>query len=334
VDGAPLPVGLIGLGKHGARYLTHIRDDVPELRVVAVSRRAEAEGRAVAAELGARFHHDLRDLIADPAVRAVIAAAPPSENAAIVEGCIRSGKPLLVEKPFAIGADEAFRLRDLVEQSGLPCLMAQTLRFSGVVQAVRELLPEVGEIGQIALGQTFEPTRLDWLDDPRSSGGGNILHTGVHMFDLLRYLTGGEVWDVACVLEAVHTRRTEDTFAAGMAIHVGGPAESRRAVLAAVYGSRATQSRTGEVRIVGESGQIVADHVHRHVALVKDWRWSALPDAPAVPTVREVLRRFRPVAEGAMAPPVTVRDGAAAVAIADACYRSAETGRRVAVRTA
>jgi predicted dehydrogenase len=45
-----------------------------------------------------------------------------------------------------------------------------------------------------------------------------------------------------------------------------------------------------------------------------------------------VLRAFRPVAERDLAPPVTVRDGAAAVAIADACYRSAESGQRVAVR--
>lgn len=324
-----LPIGLIGLGKHGSRYLAHLRREVPELAVAAVCRRDEAAGRALAAEIGARFHREARELIADPAVRAVIAAAPPTGNAAIVEACVREQKPLLIEKPFAIDAEAAFRQRDLIESSGLPCLMGQTLRLSGVVQAVRALLPELGRLTQLVMTQSFEATRLAWLDDPAVSGGGNILHTGVHKFDLARYLTRGEVLDAACLVEQVNTRRTEDSFAASLRVSAGdGPA-----ILTAVAASRATDSRAGEIRVVGERAQVIADHVHRELALVRGSTWTSLPKPDDVPTVREILRLFVPVAEGRMAPPITVRDGAAAVAIADACYRSAETGRRVAVRT-
>jgi myo-inositol 2-dehydrogenase / D-chiro-inositol 1-dehydrogenase len=332
---APLPVGLIGLGKHGARYLAHIRSDVPELRVVAVSRRDRRAGEALASELGGRFHGDPCALIADPVVRAVISVAPPRENAAIVQACVRERKPLLIEKPFATSVDDAFRLRDQLETSGVPCLMAQTLRFSGVVRAVRAVLAEIGPASEVVLGQSFEPTRLAWLDDPSSSGGGNILHTGVHMFDLLRDLTGGEVREVSCVLASVTTTRTEDSFAASMTIDPpGGDSDGTpRPLLAGVYGSRATESRSGEIRVIGRRGQIVADHVHRRIAIVRGWSETALPPPPDVPTVREVLRLFLPVAEGRLVPPVTARDGAAAVAIADACYRSAESGRRTEVRT-
>jgi len=274
-------------------------------------------------------------------VHAIAASGPnnavpaPSANPAIVAACVRERKPLLIEKPFAASADEAFRLRDLVEESGLPCLMAQTLRFSGVVRAVRELLPEIGPPSGVVLGKSFEPTRLAWLDDPGQSGGGNILHTGVHMFDLLRVLSGGEVGDVACLLERVTTKRTEDSFVASMAVHFPDrpTGEGAGPLLASVYGSRATDSRSGEIRVIGARGQIVADDIHRRVAVIRGWRIEPRSDPPAVPTVREVLKLFRPIAEGKLAAPVTVRDGAAAVAIADACYRSAESGRRVAVRT-
>ena len=39
-----LRVGIIGIGKHGQRYAKHIREDVDELELVAVSRRDAGEG--------------------------------------------------------------------------------------------------------------------------------------------------------------------------------------------------------------------------------------------------------------------------------------------------
>ena len=52
---SPFPVGLIGAGKHGQRYLQHIRADTPELRLVALSRHDAMRGAAQASELGCRF---------------------------------------------------------------------------------------------------------------------------------------------------------------------------------------------------------------------------------------------------------------------------------------
>ena len=328
VGAAPLPIGLIGLGKHGLRYLTHIREDVPGFRLAAVSRRDREAGEKIAREAGARYHRDPRDLIADREVAAVVAAVPPSEHPEIVAAAVRERKPLLIEKPFAANLETALALEDLIESAGLPCLVGQTLRFSGVVQAVRGLVERIGRLHQLVLTQSFEPTRLGWLDDPRSSGGGNILHTGVHEFDLLRYLTGGEAIEATCFVERVTTQLTEDSFSAAISIDAGGATT----ILAAVAGSRATRSRAGEIRLVGEHGQIVADHVLREVAIVEDRRSTVLPRPADVPTVREALRVFHDVAEGRIASPITPRDGVRAVAIADACYRSAASGCREKVR--
>lgn len=322
-----LPVGLIGLGKHGERYLTHIRRDVPELRVAALCRRDAARGRAVAEEVGAVFHADAEELIADPRVAAVIAVVPPVEHARIVAAAAREGKPLLIEKPFAMTVESGIRQRDALAARGVPCLVAHTLRYSPVVREVARLAPTLGRLSQAVLGQSFEPTRLGWLDDPVHSGGGNILHTGVHMFDLLRHLTGGEVTSILCTVERVTTRRTEDSFVAAMEVDLGsGPA-----LLAAVAGSRATRSRYGEIRLIGERGQLFADHVHGRVVHIEDRRATTVAEPPDAPTVLGVLREFVQVARGAAAPSITCDDGLAAVAIAEACYRSAATGRRAAV---
>ena len=57
---APLPVGLIGAGKHGVRYLNHIRADVPELRLAALSRHDVERGATQAHDLGVPFLADWR----------------------------------------------------------------------------------------------------------------------------------------------------------------------------------------------------------------------------------------------------------------------------------
>src|SRR5690348_16723765 len=40
----PVGVGVIGAGKHGARYVSHLRADVPGLRLAALSRRDAVAG--------------------------------------------------------------------------------------------------------------------------------------------------------------------------------------------------------------------------------------------------------------------------------------------------
>lgn len=324
---AALPVGLIGLGKHGVRYLTHLRGDVPGLRLAALCRKDVTQGRALAGELGVAFHADAEELIADPGVRAVIAVVPPIEHARIVAAVARERKPLLLEKPFAIDLKSGIRQRELLAESAVPCLVAHTLRYSPVVRTLRRHAPELGRLHQMVLGQSFEPTRLGWLDDPRHAGGGNILHTGVHMFDLLRHLSGGEVATVSCHTARVTTRQTEDSFTASMSVvfDAGPP------LLAAVAGARTTRSRYGEIRLIGENGQLAADHVHGRVARIVDRHETVLATHADEPTVLAALQEFAQVASGGAGATITPDDGLAAVAIAAACYRSAASGRAVAV---
>ena len=320
-----LRLGLIGAGKHGARYLTHAQRDVPGLALTALCRQDAEAGAAPAAEAGARFCPSLEELIAAPAVDAVVAVVPPVLHPRVVRACIAARKPLLLEKPLAIDAATACQMRDALAAAGLPGLVAHTLRWSAVVRRVRELAPGLGRLHQIVIGQSFEPSRLDWLDDPARSGGGNVLHTGVHGFDLVRHLTGGEVRAVFCRTERILTSGTEDLFSALLEVEVGAGA----ALHALGSAARTTRARYGEIRLIGEAGQIAADHVLGRVERLVDHRVVQTESLADAPTVAAVLRDFVAlVVEGAPAP-VTAADGAAAVAIAEACYRSARTGARV-----
>ena len=104
-------------------------------------------------------------------------------------------------------------------------------------------------------------------------------------------------------------------------------------ITGAVMGSRATQSRSGLIELCGERGQLVGDHTHGFAYELKRYEQIPLSVVPPVPTVREVLKAFVESLKRGTPPPITVDDGLKAVAIAEACYRSAATGKPVEVES-
>lgn len=321
-----LGVGLIGVGKHGARYAAHLRTDVPGLSLVALARRDTIAGAEQARALGCCFHADWRSLVADPAVEAVVVVVPPTLHPEIVAAVAAARKALLLEKPLATTGAAARAIVETVRRAGVPCLMGHTLRWNGVVEAIRTTLGSLGTIQALVLNQRFEPSPLAWLDDPAVAGGGILLHTGVHSFDLVRYLTGREVVRVWCRAAAVVTRRTEDNFTALLEL-----AESP--ALVAVNGSRSTRGRSGLIDLAGTEGQVVGDHVLGFAYRVQGIERTPLGLPEAVPTVREALRAFARLVLDGVPPRARIEDGARAVLIAEACLTSAASGLPATVET-
>ena len=313
---APLGLGLIGAGKHGLRYARHIVDDLPEARLVALCRRDREEGERAAASFDCAWTADFRRLIEDPRVDAVVAAVPPTLNLAIAEAAARANKPLLLEKPLAASVAEGRRIRDLVIDRGLRCMVAHTLRFNGVVRVLRAHLHEIVPLQTMVLTQRFEPSELPWLDRRAESGGGIALHTGVHSFDLLYHLSGHEVGRVWGMVDGLFTRETEDMFS--LLFQMRGAR-----VHGSVSGSRTTLGRNGFIELGGERGQLVGDHVHGVAHLLRGRERTPLPVEAGVPTVREAAQAFVTAVRTAAPFPITVEDGLRAVVVADACYRSA-----------
>ena len=309
-------MGLIGVGKHGSRYAKHIVEDIPQAELVAVCRRDRQAGEQAASLYGCRYYAEYHHLLDDPCVDAVAVAVPPVLHMAIITTACHAGKHVLIEKPLAVSVVEAHRIRDLIAASQVRCMVAHTLRFNTVVQTLKAHLPEIAPLHSLYLSQRFEPSPLAWLDHKAESGGGIILHTGVHSFDLLRFLTGDEVTQVWCQMNRVFTTETEDNFL--MMCRMRDPL-----LQGAITGSRSTQSRSGLIELSGQNGQLLGDHTHGFAYLVKGLERMPLQVGPPVPTVREVLTAFVEGLQHDTAFPITVEDGLRAVAIAEACYRSA-----------
>ena len=315
---APLGVGVIGLGRHGMRYVRHLLEPLPEARLVAVSRRDVDQGTALAAEHSLRFYPDFRDLIADRDVHAVIVVTPPRWTRDICFEAVRWKKPLLIEKPLAIHGTDARAMVDAAAAAGVPLMTAHTVRFETAVTALHEQLETVGARRYLVLSNRVEP-HPELMQNAQDYGGrGVLLETGIHLLDLIRFLTGEEVVEVSCRME-----RSEP----------GGPEQRALASLrttgnlwCVLDSSRVTGGRVSRAEWIGEQGQIAGDWIHHRLWRItsrdrmEEWRLENRP------TLTTVLRLFLHALERGAPMPVTGLDGQRAVEIADACYRSEEAG--------
>jgi len=318
-----LRIGLAGLGVHGGRYARHLlQGDVAGARLTAVCRNDERAGREYAAQHGLEFVLHPEDLAEHPRVDAVILALPPDLHPAAAEACLSRGRPLLVEKPLAPDVARASRLRDRVRETGTPLLVGQSLRWDPIVERLHAKRESIGELRMLALNQRFEPSGRPWIDRPGC--GGLFLNTGVHGFDLLRHLSGAEPVSVWAESRNAVTSATEDEFVATLRFEPGG-------LLAVMDNARSTDSRSGRIELVGATGQLWGDHVHRTLQRVVGREATDLGPVPEIPTLPRVVQTFVDCLAADRPMPVTVDDGLAAVEMVEAGLRSAAEGRAVRI---
>ena len=139
-------VAVAGLGPWGANLarnfnelarLAWVCDPSPE--------RLEA---AAARYPAARATSSFDELLADDAVEAVVVATPVPTHAELARRALAAGKHVFVEKPMALGAEDAEALVALAEERGLALLPGHLLLYHPGVLKLKELV-DAGELGQV-----------------------------------------------------------------------------------------------------------------------------------------------------------------------------------------
>jgi predicted dehydrogenase len=317
-----IKIGIIGTGRHGSRYASHIMHDIPGLELAAICRRS-SEGQKQAEKWNLCCHGDWRDLIANPEVDAVIAATPPYINLAIAESCVKERKPLLIEKPLALNQTESSRIVDMFRSAQLPLTVGHILRFNATIKSLRQELSRVGTVFLFSAHHRLEKMQQDWIDNPDLSGGGVILHNAVHLFDALRFITGREVVRIRSSMFSRHTSRVEDLFTAQVEMEGG--------LVGIVDSGNVSESRSGRYEFIGSDGQLQADQVQGFIEFVQGTTIERLPMDKPAPTIIPLLHAWRDYLKGNGPNPVTGEDGLAAIRICDACRQSALEDRWIEI---
>jgi len=314
----PLRIGLIGVGRHGSRYIHHLQHDLPGASLAALCRKRIGEGLPSLSTTAIPIYGDYRSLIADPTVEAIVVVTPPSLCPEICLAAVKAGKPILIEKPLAPTGRDARAMVQAAEEAGVLLMTAQTLRFDSTILFLKDHLPEIGRIRYATLTSRIETKASTPVQVPIPEQRGALLEFGVHLLDVVPFLTGDQIIDVRCELDQLPSIAPET-----MAIVQAQTTSGLRCVMDI---ARVAAGRVGRTEWVGTHGQLAADWVHHRVTgVIGDTgpqEWVIQPQQ----TILATLQAFVYAIETKTPPPITGRDGCCAVEAADACYRSAEQG--------
>jgi predicted dehydrogenase len=314
----PLRIGLIGAGRHGSRYIHHILHDLPGVSLAALCRKRIEEGLPTLPKTEIPVYGDYRALIADPAVEAVVVVTPPSLCPEICFEAVKARKPILIEKPLAPTGREARAMVTAAEEAGLLLMTAQTLRFDSAILVLKDHLPEIGRLRYAAFTSRIETKASAHVRSPILGQRGALLEFGIHLLDMVPFLTSQEIVAVRCELDQLPSV-APDTMAIVQAQTVSG-------LQCVLDIARVVAGRVARTEWVGTQGQIAADWYHQRVSgIIGDTaplEWAVRPQQ----TILATLRAFVHAIKTNSPPPITGRDGCRAVEVADACYRSAELG--------
>ncbi len=243
--------GILGTGAIAQQFARGLRA-LPEARLVAVgSRTAESAERFGQAFDIPRRHADYRALAEDADVDVIYIATPHPFHAENALLCLRAGKAVLCEKPFALNAMEARTVIVEARQRRLFLMEAMWMRYLPAIVQVRRWIAD-GVIGEVRMVMAdfgfraaFDPHSR--LLDP-ALGGGALLDVGIYPISLASMVLG----QPARVMGLAHLGATGvDEQSA----YIFEYAQGQLAVL-----SSAVQTATPtEARILGTEGAI---HIH------------------------------------------------------------------------
>lgn len=312
---------MIGCGRQGSRYAEAIARDVPEAGLLAVHRRSQAEAEKTAAEYGAGHgFSDYRSLLSLPGLDAVVIATPNSSHLEIALEAAEAGKHMLVEKPLARSVEEAGLIVSAARRQGVKLMVGHSFRYHPMTTIPLELLPSIGDVYLCAMSKRQQPAP-GWRLDPEERGG-VVMDLGVHLFDLAAFTLGKRVKGVYCVAHSISQTPVEDLFTA--ALELDGAA-------ALLDANTVSSCRVDKMEFSGREGHIISDRYGREVLLVnRDGRRKIAMEGPDH-TLHLLVRDFVKAIIEDGEPTITGEDGLEAVRVAEACYRSSETGRRVPV---
>ena len=198
-----LQLGIIGAGRIGRVHVQSLRTlDGVRLNALADPFLPE-ETAAWAKEQGAaQVTKDYREILADPAIDAVLICSSTDTHAPISLEALAAGKHVFCEKPIDHDLDRIHAVMDAVERTGLCYQVGFNRRFDHNFRAVRQAVA-AGKIGTPQLikitSRDPEPPGPDYI---RVSGG-LFMDMMIHDFDMVRYLAGcnaAELYAEAAVL--------------------------------------------------------------------------------------------------------------------------------------
>jgi len=339
----PTRIAFVGCGSHSTGSLYPMLHRIREIDLVAVVDEVEERRTSAQRRFGARqAYASVAEMLDREAPEGVCIVGPPQMHYEVGLEVLARGIPIFVEKPSAIDFDHAWRLAEAAREAKTFGMTAFMKRFATAYEKAKEitLSPEFGPVSMVSIRYTHGAYSLLWGLEPEALCC--LVGNQCHAFDLARYFGGdvNEVYAKMCDLgEGCFT------FAITVGFENGA---------VGLLNSSATDDSGWRIReSLDVSGRLcsvdVEDMINLKYRPPEDWDldlrrqgWRqgmyALPHAVgygkggAYLGFEGELRHFAECIRDGGSPKSSLYDGAAALAIGEAVWESAHSGKPVTPR--
>jgi predicted dehydrogenase len=187
---------MVGLGWWGQTLVKSVQGKSDLIRFARGVTLEPELARDFAAEMTIELGTSYEDVLADPAIDAVVLATPHTKHRAHVEAAAAAGKHIYCEKPFALTKADAQAALDVVSQAGITIAVGHHFRLMPSMRALSELMAS-GAFGTIM--HVEGNYSHDWLADypadswrlaREESRAGGMTGMGIHVLDCFRDVAG------------------------------------------------------------------------------------------------------------------------------------------------
>ncbi|MBP0485107.1 inositol 2-dehydrogenase [Sagittula salina] len=324
-----IKVGLLGAGRIAGVHATAITAN-PDSTLAAVSDFYPENAEKLAQQYGSTAR-TTDEIISDPEIDVVLIATSTDTHSDLIEQATQAGKAVLCEKPVDLSLERARECQANAAKSGKPVMIGFNRRFDPNFAAVKQAL-DAGEIGKTEM---LAITSYDPAPPPIAYikvSGGIFRDMMIHDFDMANFLMGAAPVTVSavgsCLVDKEIGEAGDFDTAAVTLTYADGRIATIRNTRRAGYGDQ-------RVEVQGSDGMLQVGNLVENLVTK-----STANGVTSAKPVLFFLERYMPAyaAEwnafveaykngGQM--PVTLDDGVAALAMAEAATRSAKSGQPV-----
>ena len=254
-------IAIIGPGKIAGNQLAPALAQVKGARLWSVMsrdlKRASEFAKAHKAKSPNPAHTDLKSLLADPELDAVIIATPDKLHAEQAIACAAAGKHVLVEKPMATDIAGAKTMVEACKKAGIRLGVGYHVRWHDGHRKLVDVIRagKLGELRHMRVHWTSKaPDASNWRASSKLGRWWSLAGVGTHCLDLIRWVmvpACGEVVSLrSLIANSVWKGPHDETALVAMQFESGATAE---------FCSSALFVSPYRAEIYGESGYAICD---------------------------------------------------------------------------
>ncbi|WP_320065561.1 Gfo/Idh/MocA family oxidoreductase [Micromonospora sp. RTGN7] len=184
-------VAVVGLGWAGRELWLPLLREHTDFEVVAAVDADPASREAFTKATGVTAYPSV-DALTARSVDLAVVAVPNYLHAQVAGALLAVGVSVFLEKPVCLTSAEVDVLA-AAERGGGMLLAGSAIRYRGDIEALRRILPDLGDIRHVDLGWVRArgvPRAGGWFTRRDKAGGGVLFDLGWHLLDTLAFLLG------------------------------------------------------------------------------------------------------------------------------------------------